>query len=72
MYKSIVGFHKDEEGHWAAELECGHTQHVRHKPPFLIRSWVTTAEGRANQVGKKLFCKLCNENINGDSIVSKR
>ena len=26
--RKIVGFHQDEERHWVADLECGHTQHV--------------------------------------------
>jgi hypothetical protein len=34
------------EGHWVAELECGHRQHMRHRPPFERREWVTTPEGR--------------------------
>jgi hypothetical protein len=31
--RRIVGFHTDVEGDWVADLECGHTQHVRHDPP---------------------------------------
>ena len=27
MERRIVGFHQDDEQHWVAELECGHTQH---------------------------------------------
>jgi hypothetical protein len=57
--RSIVGFHRDEESHWVAELECGHTQHVRHDPPWQVRSWVTTAEGRARFIGTPLYCLLC-------------
>ena len=26
---------------WVAELECGHTQHVRHDPPWTNRPWVS-------------------------------
>jgi len=40
--RKIVGFHQDENGDWVAELECGHGQHVRHKPPWTSRPWVTT------------------------------
>lgn len=57
--RRIVGFHEDEERHWVADLECGHTQHVRHDPPWQVRSWVTTAEGRASRVGTTLKCKRC-------------
>ena len=37
MLRPIDGFHQDEEGHWVAELRCGHGQHVRHAPPFWQR-----------------------------------
>ena len=40
-------------------LECGHEQHVRHKPPLVERSWVLTAEGRAGMIGATLDCRAC-------------
>lgn len=55
----IVGYHLDEEHHWVAELECGHTQHVRHDPPWQVRAWVTTPEGRASRLGTELECVKC-------------
>ena len=61
MQRSIIGFDKDEEGHWRALLECGHKQHVRHDPPWTVREWVTTEEGRASRLGVELNCKRCNE-----------
>lgn len=61
MEQRIVGFHRDEEQHWVAELECGHNQHVRHNPPWTNRPWVTTPEGRTQTLGKKLRCKKCDE-----------
>ncbi len=57
--RAIRGFHQDEHGDWVAELECGHTQHVRHKPPWIERPWVTTAAGRAAHLGHTLECKHC-------------
>jgi hypothetical protein len=57
--RRIVGFHKDDEEHWVADLECGHTQHVRHDPPWQVREWVTTAEGRASRIGTTLKCVKC-------------
>jgi hypothetical protein len=47
MQTTVVGFYQDEDGHWAARLECGHGQHVRHDPPWMVREWVMTEEGRA-------------------------
>lgn len=57
--RRIVGFHQDEEKHWVAQLECGHNQHVRHKPPWINRPWVVTPEGRANVLGRTLPCPKC-------------
>jgi tellurite methyltransferase len=55
----ISGFHQDGEGHWVADLACGHTQHVRHRPPQETRLWVTTEEGRLEHVGVALPCPFC-------------
>lgn len=59
MKQPIVGFHKDEHGDWVADLKCGHTQHVRHDPPWQLRPWVTSEEGRKSKVGMELNCKKC-------------
>jgi hypothetical protein len=59
MRRAIVGFRQDHEGHWVADLECGHGQHMRHEPPWQVRPWVETAEGRARMVGSVLNCVLC-------------
>lgn len=59
MRRRIVGFHRDERNDWVAELECGHGQHVRHDPPWIVRPWVVTAEGRAGRVGAELDCMEC-------------
>jgi tellurite methyltransferase len=57
--RAISGFHHDEGGDWVAELDCGHHQHVRHRPPFEVRSWVVDEEGRAARLGTALNCPLC-------------
>lgn len=57
--RRISGFHQDEDSDWVAELECGHTQHVRHDPPWQVREWVMTAEGRQGRIGTMLACVLC-------------
>ena len=59
MNRRVVGFHRDEEGHWVADLDCGHSQHVRHDPPWQVRSWVVTEEGRKAHLGIELSCALC-------------
>lgn len=62
MEQPITGFHKDENDDWVARLECGHTQHVRHNPPWMLRPWVTTKEGRQQRIGTTLNCKKCDRN----------
>jgi len=63
MKRKIIGFHQDEEFHWVADLECGHSQHVRHDPPLTSRPWVTTPEGRRDRIGAELECRKCDESI---------
>jgi hypothetical protein len=59
MKRKVTGFHQDDVGDWVADLECMHTQHVRHRPPFQLRPWVTTHEGRQSRIGIELECKTC-------------
>lgn len=59
MRQPIVGWHRDEAGHWVAVLACGHGQHVRHVPPLSERPWVLTEEGRARFLGYELDCLRC-------------
>jgi len=59
--RKIVGFHRDDVGDWVADLECGHTQHVRHDPPWQERPWVVTPEGRRSRLGFELECKKCED-----------
>lgn len=61
MLRRIEGYHRDEEGHWVAHLDCGHQQHVRHDPPLVTRPWVLTAEGRRGRLGAELDCVRCDE-----------
>jgi hypothetical protein len=61
MQRAIVGFYQDEEGHWVARLECGHVRHVRDDPPWTVREWVRTEEGRAQWLGRRMECRRCEE-----------
>ena len=54
MQRRITGYHRDDEQHWVAELECGHHQHVRHNPPWVSRPWVMTPAGRERMLGTVL------------------
>ncbi len=57
--RAITRFHQDEHGDWVAELDCGHGQHVRHRPPWILTPWVVTEEGRLEHLGRELQCKKC-------------
>lgn len=66
MQQAIVSFHIDEDlaqqcCSWVADLACGHTQHVRHDPPWQNRPWVLTGQGRKEKLGVMLECKKCDE-----------
>ena len=59
MNRAIAGFRLDEQGDWVADLDCGHGQHVRHRPPFVSRPWVVTETGRESMLGTGLDCVRC-------------
>jgi tellurite methyltransferase len=61
METAITGFHQDDAGDWVAELACEHGQHMRHRPPWTLREWVTRAEGRAEKLGAAIDCPLCDQ-----------
>ena len=65
MKRAITGFQQDERGDWVAMLECGHTQHVRHNPPWQVRAWVTSAASRQKFLGNMLNCAKCDNQIEG-------
>jgi hypothetical protein len=62
MRQPITGYHTDDQNDWVAELKCGHNQHVRHDPPWQVRPWVETEEGRNEHLGHLLDCKKCDRN----------
>ncbi|MBF8728091.1 DUF3565 domain-containing protein [Pseudomonas putida] len=55
----IIAFSQDAEGHWVAQLSCGHTQHLRHVPPWQLRPWVLNPEQRAQRIGQAFPCGWC-------------
>ncbi|MFJ4429434.1 DUF3565 domain-containing protein [Pseudomonas sp. NPDC089395] len=55
----ITGFHQDEDGHWVVELSCGHSQHLRHQPPWQARPWVLDPAQRAQRIGQAFACGWC-------------
>lgn len=69
MHRKIVGFHQDQVGDWVADLECGHTRHVRHNPPLAHREWVLSAEERQRFIGTPLNCSICDELSNEEDAI---
>lgn len=66
MQRAITGFYEDIEGHFIAVLECGHEQHMRHRPPFIERPWVTTEEGRKAKIGALVECRACDAELDAE------
>jgi len=69
MKQAIVGFHLDDLSDWVADLACGHTQHVRHNPPWQNRPWVISEQGRTEKVGFELDCVKCDEEKKDDDVI---
>lgn len=67
LKRKIVGYHRDEQQDWVADLDCGHGQHVRHNPPWVNRPWVETDAGRATMLGFELNCIKCDEGVPVDA-----
>jgi hypothetical protein len=61
MDRKITGYIQDAASEWIARLECGHRQHVRHRPPFFNRPWICSEVGRSAMVGQGLDCLLCDQ-----------
>lgn len=62
--RKIVDFHLDQCGDWVADLECSHTQHVRHRPPWQNRPWVVDPIERQRYIGRDLDCIECDQTRN--------
>jgi hypothetical protein len=55
----ILDFRQDEDDHWGAVLSCGHTQHLRHQPPWQNRHWVLDPHQRHAAIGQAFACGWC-------------
>ena len=72
MKRTILGFELDHEGHWVAQLNCLHGQHVRHRPPFTLRPWTQTEGGRQQMLGTTLECLKCERRELPEGLVEYR
>lgn len=55
----ITSFERDDDQVWVAMLDCGHSQHIRHAPPFQLAAWVNDPDERAAHLSERLRCPLC-------------
>ncbi|MEE4084118.1 DUF3565 domain-containing protein [Pseudomonas viridiflava] len=65
---TVIDFQQDEEGHWVAMLSCGHTQHLRHQPPWQSRAWVLDPAKRQQKIGQGFHCGWCAKAADNDSL----
>nr|WP_180205721.1 DUF3565 domain-containing protein [Pseudomonas sp. SbOxS1]NYU05869.1 DUF3565 domain-containing protein [Pseudomonas sp. SbOxS1] len=65
---TITGFHQDEDSHWVVELSCGHTQHLRHQPPWQSRAWVLDPLQRQEKIGQPFDCGWCAQGSVSDNL----
>ncbi|KPZ22884.1 DUF3565 domain-containing protein [Pseudomonas syringae USA007] len=65
---TVIGFSQDEEGHWFVLLSCGHTQHLRHQPPWQSRAWVLDPVQRQRMTGQTFCCGWCANAADNDSL----
>ncbi len=69
MRRTIVGWHRGDDGDWVADLSCLHGQHVRHAPPFRLAPWVEDADRRVERIGTAWDCPLCDRVEPPDGLV---
>ncbi|AEV64878.1 Hypothetical protein PSF113_4889 [Pseudomonas ogarae] len=51
-----------------AELSCGHTQHLRHQPPWQSRAWVLDPGQRIEKIGQPFDCGWCAQGPVSDNL----
>ena len=67
--RQIVGFLRDDQDEWIAELSCGHRRHVRHRPPFELHPWVLDDASRASRLRSWIECASCEDEPGGGEVV---
>jgi len=72
VIRAIAGFHQEDAGDWVADLSCLHGQHMRHRPPFQDRAWVTDTPMREARIGSSIDCPLCDRPEMPDGLAQLR
>ncbi|WP_162886953.1 DUF3565 domain-containing protein [Pseudomonas syringae] len=68
----VIELRQDEHGHWFALLSCGHTQHLRHDPPWQSRPWVLDPLQRSQMRGQAFCCGWCANATDNDSLAAEK
>lgn len=59
MARRIIAVRDESESSCIVELECGHSRHVRDRPPFESYPWVRDPVQRSARVGTEIECGIC-------------
>lgn len=57
--RRIVRVNLESEDTCVVDLDCGHSRHVRDRPPFEDYSWVRDADARRARIGALIECGRC-------------
>jgi tellurite resistance-related uncharacterized protein len=57
--RTIEAIEVDSDHEVVVSLDCGHTRHVRHRPPLSSHPWVVDPEGRKAHLGTQIECGRC-------------
>lgn len=59
MERRILRIHDESPTVCVVDLDCGHSRHVRDRPPLETHPWVRDAEQRLARIGAKIECGSC-------------
>lgn len=57
--RRIISLELESEGTCVASLDCGHTRHIRHRPPLENYPWILDPAQRDARVGERIECGRC-------------
>lgn len=59
MDRRILRIHVESANACVVDLECGHSRHVRDRPPLETHPWVRDADQRLARIGATIECGSC-------------
>lgn len=55
----MLAIERDDAGEWIARLDCGHSRHLRHRPPLSAMPWLLDEAERTARIGQAIECGRC-------------